>query len=170
MKKKIGNSDYYVAPGGIVVSPRGKELKAFDDSHGYNCVHIYVNKKRLVKKIHRLVAEYYIPNPNKFNVVNHIDGNKKNNNLDNLEWCTHSHNSLHAYRTGLKVAYWTGKKGSSHPRAREVVKMKNNQILCVYESTIAAAKENGLIQQNISNVCRGKRNTCGGYEWKYNEL
>lgn len=53
-------------------------------------------------KVHRLLAIAFLPNPNNYPVINHIDGNKLNNSLDNLEWCTISHNMQHAYDTGLK--------------------------------------------------------------------
>ncbi len=61
-----------------------------------------VNHNRKYYLVHRLVAETFIPNPNKFKDVNHKDGNKLNNNVNNLEWCTRSYNLIHAYNNGLK--------------------------------------------------------------------
>ncbi len=60
------------------------------------------NHKRKYYLIHRLVAQAFIPNPNNYGDVNHKDGNKLNNNVDNLEWCTRSDNLIHAYNNGLK--------------------------------------------------------------------
>ena len=101
--KKIKNSDYYITKKGIVVSPKGMPLKPFDDTHGYECVHIYYNNgKRKCKKVHRLVMENLIDNPENYPCGNHIDGNKRNNNITNLEWCTYSHNNQHAYDIGLR--------------------------------------------------------------------
>lgn len=64
------------------------------------CVSIYGKKKSI--RIHRAVAETFISDPNNYPVINHIDGNKLNNKSSNLEWCTHSKNTKHAYDTGLK--------------------------------------------------------------------
>lgn len=66
------------------------------------------NGKDVCFKIHRLIAEAFIPNPENKPHINHIDGNPKNNSIDNLEWCTHSENILHAHRIGLLK----NKKGS----------------------------------------------------------
>ena len=64
--------------------------------------------------VHRLVAECYIPNPNNYPYVNHIDGNSMNNNVNNLEWCTQSRNVQHAYDIGLRKST----KGEEHPKAK----------------------------------------------------
>ena len=70
---------------------------------GYLSVELWCNYKRKVKKIHRLVAETFIKNPFFKKEINHKDGNKKNNCVENLEWCTRSENMSHAYRTGLRT-------------------------------------------------------------------
>ena len=78
-------------------------LKEKKNSHGYKFISLGCGKRGTRKNIaiHRLVAEAFIPNPNNLPEVNHIDGNKLNNNIDNLEWCTRSENMLHAYKLGL---------------------------------------------------------------------
>ena len=79
-----------------------KILKQSDTTTGYKKVELCKdNEKRKSFKVHRLVAQAFIPNPNNKPEVNHIDGNKINNNIDNLEWVTSSENSIHAYETGL---------------------------------------------------------------------
>ena len=70
----------------------------------YEIVVLYKNKKPKTFPIHKLVAEYFLENPNNYYCVNHKDGNKLNNNIENLEWCTISENTKHAYDLGLKKA------------------------------------------------------------------
>ncbi len=71
------------------------------DNLGYRTTCLCKNNKRKYKRVHRLVAETFISNPNNLPCVNHIDGNKTNNTISNLEWCTHSQNTSHALSNGL---------------------------------------------------------------------
>ncbi len=80
---------------------KGRELKQFKSKFGYMYVVITINRIEHKEKVHRLVAKTFIPNPENKSQVNHIDGNKENNNLNNLEWCTPSENMLHAYANNL---------------------------------------------------------------------
>ena len=77
-------------------------LKVKTNRWGYNFVGISNRNGRKSKIVHRLVAETFIPNVNGLREVNHIDGNKQNNRVENLEWCTRSQNLKHAYKLGLK--------------------------------------------------------------------
>lgn len=79
-----------------------KILKQQDSTKKYSQVRIYKNKKGKTIKVHRLVAETFIPNENNLPQVNHIDGNKKNNRVDNLEWCDQEYNMKHSYDIGLR--------------------------------------------------------------------
>lgn len=80
----------------------GKELKPNVVKNGYSIVHLMKDGSRQARYIHRLVAETFIPNETNLPTVNHIDGNKKNCNVQNLEWSSYSGNNQHAYDTGLK--------------------------------------------------------------------
>ena len=68
---------------------------------GYVVIDVCFNNKKLYRQVHRLVAEAFIPNPENKPQINHKDGNKQNNNVENLEWCTNAENQIHAYKLGL---------------------------------------------------------------------
>lgn len=92
---------YFISDDGKVRNHK-KELKGYINNGGYHCIDLYdLNSKRHKFLIHRLVAITFIPNPDDKPYVNHIDGNKLNNKVDNLEWVTNSENILHARKSGL---------------------------------------------------------------------
>jgi len=92
------NPKYKVSRDGVVIGPSGRVLKGFIHPKGYK--HYFLGYGDC-SKAHRLVAEAFVPNPENKTEVNHIDGNKLNNNADNLEWVTHLENMQHAVKTGL---------------------------------------------------------------------
>jgi len=99
----ILDSRYGVDGNGCVINMEtGKILKQKTSKLGYKIVCLYINKKKKFFYVHRLVSVAYIENKKSHPEVNHIDGNPGNNKHTNLEWCTSSHNSLHAHRTGLQ--------------------------------------------------------------------
>ena len=85
-----GYDDYFINRDGVVLSKKGVKdriIKCNDDGHGYNQIGLYKNKKRKCCKVHRLVGLTFIPNPNNYPDIDHIDRNKKNNCVENLRWC-----------------------------------------------------------------------------------
>lgn len=90
---------------GTVVSRLGRKIKPQKSNVGYLRVEVWSNGLGRKFLIHRLLAEAFIPNPDGKPQVNHIDGDKTNNAISNLEWVTQSENQLHAYRTGLQKGY-----------------------------------------------------------------
>lgn len=100
-----GSQWHYVDIGGNVFSARsGKYTGMSLDRQGYKITMFFYNNKQRRCFVHRLIALTFIPNPNDLPQVNHKDGNKKNNHVSNLEWCTCAHNIQHAIRTGLKAS------------------------------------------------------------------
>lgn len=95
------NGKYFISVDGVI-SNRDKPMKSYIINSGYAAIKLTVKGKRFSKLVHRLVAEHFIPNPENKKEVNHIDGNKLNNNVCNLEWVTSSENKQHALATGLK--------------------------------------------------------------------
>lgn len=143
-------------------------LKARVNKWGYYEVTLSKNSKTKTFRVNRLVAITFIPNPNNYPVVNHINGIKKDNSVENLEWCTYSENLKHAFRTGLKkpTAPMKGKRGKELVHSKEVIQydLKGNLIR---EWECIATAQRTLKINNISACCRGIRNKAGGYVWKF---
>lgn len=103
--KEIPNfNNYYATTSGEIYSTKGispRLMKQNLDTSKYYRIQLKVDGKAKSCLVHRLLAITFIPNPDNLPQVNHIDGNKLNNSLSNLEWCSHSHNQKHAYKTGL---------------------------------------------------------------------
>ena len=124
----------------------GRILKPCDNDIGYLFVGLYKDGKRKYIYIHRSVAYVFIPNYDETKTeVNHIDHNRYNNHVENLEWCNRQFN----------IEY-------SHAK----------RVLCVetgviYPSVRQAERETGLTQSGIWKCCTGKGKTCGGYHWEY---
>ncbi len=143
---------------------KGKILQPHDNSRGYLQLNLNGHKQQ---KIHRLVAKAFIPNPEIKYAVNHIDGDKYNNTINNLEWCTRSENEQHAYLHKLKSAPWKGKTGNKHPLSRKVAQIKNRAVVATFAGTNEAHRLTGITQSNISGACTGKRKQAGGFQWRY---
>ncbi len=94
--------NYFASPYGEISNGR-IIMKTYLINSGYASLKFSINGNRSSHLVHRLVAQTYIPNPESKKEVNHIDGNKLNNNVCNLEWVTSSENNIHARDTGLKV-------------------------------------------------------------------
>lgn len=100
--KKIENSDYYVCRDGYVIGVKGKILVPKLTKTGYHELNLYLNDgTKIYPRVHRLVAQAFIPNPDNKPFVNHIDGDKTNNCVENLEWVTHQENMEHAKNYSL---------------------------------------------------------------------
>ena len=92
---------YMISNKGRIVNSRNEEKAIHSDKRHYKNVVLYDQGVGIHKRVHRLVAEAFIPNPDNKPDINHIDGDKTNNSVENLEWVTKSENMCHAYRTGL---------------------------------------------------------------------
>lgn len=112
----LRHPNYAITKQGDVYNGKTKKyLKHSTSNTGY--LTVYVDGKN--RLLHRLLAEVFIPNPDNLPCVNHKDGNKLNNDLSNLEWCTYSHNNKHAYKTGLKKYAFTGGENSANHKLTE---------------------------------------------------
>lgn len=123
---------------------------------GYRRICLTKNKVEKNKHIHKLVAEAFIPNPNNYSYVNHIDGNKQNNYIDNLEWCTLYQNNTHAYKTGLR------KSTDITPILQYDLE---GNFIREYKSINEASKETNLDIRHISRNINGIGKQIGGYKF-----
>lgn len=158
-KKVPGASNYEASNYGKVriINYRGtnkaKELKQSNDKDGYK--RAFMNGKTV--SVHRIIAKTFLKNYNEVLQVNHINGNKKDNNIRNIEMVTSKENSMH--RTKIL------KKG----RIKPVIMLEKNtmNVIKEFDSTREAERQTNICHSTISKVCLGKKKSAGGYFWKY---
>lgn len=139
----------------------GKILKN-NIRNGYEYVTLCVNGQRKKFYVHRLVAIAFIPNPKSYEQVNHKDGNKSNNKVDNLEWCTQKENLMHAFRTGLNT-----------PTIENLIRFDRKPVIRIedgkwFSGVTEAANQMGVCEAAMSKCLnKGLSATCCGYHWKF---
>lgn len=131
-------------------------LKEVDDSHGYKFVNLS-KQARKTKLVHRLVAEAFIPNPMNLPVVNHLDGDKHNNCISNLEWCTSKENTNHAIKSGLM-----------RPKLppKPIIAYRGDKFVGTFRSITECANKLNCDRCGISNVIHGRIKTHHGFSFK----
>lgn len=134
----------------------GVVLKQFITNKGYPYVMVNKDYKQHLKTVHRLVAEAFIPNPNNYPVVNHKDEDKTNNCVENLEWCTQSHN-MTWNDVHKKVA--AKLKGKPSHRRMPVIDVNTGIVYC---SRSEAAEKLGIRWNNIIDMCNGVKDSING--------
>lgn len=146
---------------------KGKILKPSLNGWGYPSISLSKNGITKSTRIHKLVAEHFLVKVKNKNCINHIDGNKENNYIDNLEWCNHKENTKHAMDNGLinfnQLAKSNGEKCS------KIIKQYDKEMKFIneYISTQEASKVLNIAEPNISACACGKRKSAGGYIWVY---
>lgn len=118
------------------------------DTGGYQFVALNKDGKRKDFYIHRLVASVFLDNPNNYNIVNHKDGNPKNNNLDNLEWSNHRQNVIHAYEIGLN-----SNKGGSHKNAVSII---DKELMKEFSTIKEWAEGRNIAYSTARNIINGQ--------------
>lgn len=139
-------------------------LKQQDDQKGYKRVSVTINRVKHTYKVHRLVAQAFINNPDDLPQVNHIDGNKHNNNVNNLEWCTNIDNCHHAIKHGLWATVFAAANAKSASIRKPVIAHKGDKVLRFFSVVEAQDYFNS---RHISDVLKGKRNHVKGWSFEY---
>ena len=130
---------------------KGRVLKQSENSNGYLQVCFRMNNKSFYKRVHRLVAQTFLPNPDGFQMVNHRDCNRKNNNVENLEWCTASYNSKYREKFGNALS-------------KPVLAINLSTLeVSYFRSQSEASRKLGVFQPQINAVIKGKRKQTGGF-------
>ncbi len=137
----------------------GCVIKPINQNNGYLTVNLSVRGKRKCVLIHILVATSFIQNPENKPCVNHKDGDKKNNNLINLEWVTYSENSIHSYRVLNKI--------SSRRKPVMQLCLLTSRVINTFSSSMEAASVLKVSNKNISAVLNNRSKSCGGYGWTF---
>lgn len=149
---------YLISNFGEVKSIKHNRILKKELRRNYWSVQLFDGKRYKHFLIHRLVGIHFISNSNNLSYINHIDENKLNNCVSNLEWCTCSYNNN----------YGTSIARSKEKRSKSVQQFsKELKLLCEYVSVSEAERKTGIYNPNIVKCCKGERKTAGGYIWKY---
>lgn len=149
--KLDGYDHYYVSDEGYVYS-KSKRLAPRINKDGYNNVFLYKDGKGKNYRVHRLVAQAFIPNPKNLPEVNHKDHDTTNNRVENLEWCDRTYNNR--YSKAKKVKQLT----------------LDGQLIKIWECTRDVERISKIAHSAVSSCCNGKLKTAGGYKWEYVEM
>lgn len=154
----------------------GNTVKPWRQKSGYLNADLHLNGVKKSYRVHRLVAEAFIPNPDGKTEVNHIDGNKENNAVDNLEWATHKENMGHAFDNGLcqisdshlqelkeKLSDPEVRKKASESRKRAVIRSDGE----IFDSVKSAAESCGVKPSTISSHLHGRVKSVKGFTFEW---
>ena len=151
-------TDYSVSTEGEVRKDTTNYILSQSSQQDYKFVGLIINGRQKRMRVHRMVALAFIDNPDNKPYVNHINGNRSDNNVENLEWVTPSENTQHAVDTGLFKS----------SRARAVVQYNlNGEQMATFESASEAARQTGGSQSKITMCCRRQRDSANDYQWRY---
>lgn len=157
------NGLYQISTLGRVRSLKNKKAKilsqAFKD--GYKVISLYRNGNGRMFRVHRLVALSFIDNPKRKPCIDHINGMRDDNRVENLRWCTKKENA------NYDIAIMNYRNNAISKRGKNVRQYENGVWVADYAGCNEASRMTGICNSSISDCCNGKRKTAGGYEWIY---
>jgi hypothetical protein len=155
--------------GRVMRVKNNKSLRLIKTRSGYLRCGLCKDSVQKLYAVHRLVATAFLPNPENKSQVNHINGNKEDNRMENLEWATPSENILHGYKNGLITPPQLGKRGRLGFASKSVAQYtKDGALVRVWDCISEAAKHLRINGNKIASVRRGNtpNKTAGGFIWK----
>ena len=156
--------DVYNYRGTLINHIEEKILASSLDRYGYQCVNLYKNGEGKKMRVHRLVAEAFIPNPENKPMVNHKNEVKSDNFVENLEWCDAQYNINFGTRTARMIKNRKSYKFGNAPSAKPIFCEELNK---TFDCAKRVEEELGIWGTSIAKVCKGKAKTAGGFHWKY---
>jgi hypothetical protein len=142
-------------------------LKTQTDNNGYHRIRVTIEREKMTYKVHREVAKAFLPNPESLPQVNHKDGNKDNNSVENLEWITNRDNAHHAIEHGLWDSVIEGSRKENERRKRSVIGYPIDGY-CRYQRFESVAEAERFIgSRHVCDVLKGKRNSVKGWIFRY---
>lgn len=151
-------TDYSVSTEGEVRKDTTNYILSQSSQQDYKFVTLLINGQQKRMRVHRMVAMTFIENPDNKPYVNHINGIRYDNNVENLEWITQSENIQHAVKTGLM----------QNGRKKAVIQYNlNGDRMATFESASEAARQTGGSQSKITMCCKRQRETANDYQWRY---
>ena len=151
-------TDYSVSTEGEVRKDTTNYILSQSSQQDYKFVTLLINGQQKRMRVHRMVAMTFIENPDNKPYVNHINGIRYDNNVENLEWVTQSENIQHAVKTGLM----------QNGRKKAVIQYNlNGDRMATFESASEAARQTGGSQSKITMCCKRQRETANDYQWRY---
>lgn len=151
-----------------LLRPTKTVLKLQADKKGYQRVRVTISGEKMTFKVHREVAKAFIPNPDNKPQVNHIDGNKSNNAVDNLEWVTNLENARHAIKAGLFDSVLAGARRENESRKRPVVAYDPYTGVGYHFESVSEA-ERWFGSRHITAVLKGRRKHVNGWTFAYDD-
>lgn len=169
-KDVVGYENLYKVSnyGNVFSVKNNKILRNNNTTVGYLQVTLSKDNKQKCFHVHRLVGISFIENTKNKKQINHIDGNKTNNKIENLEWATASENGLHSNRVLGNTVWHKGKSGKNTPTSKPVLQYdKTNKLLYKWECALDAVRKFGFDSGCISRCVNNKSKTHAGFIWKY---
>ena len=166
MEEIKGISGYFITTEGEIYNAKTKKFMLGYNSKGYK--RVFIKYKSYL--VHRLLAIQFIDNPESKPFINHKNGIKDDNRLENLEWVTAKENTRHAWDNNLckPVRYWKGKTGGNHNTSKAIIQMDmEGNFIAKHIGIRNIATKMNIKYQSIVRCARGKRPSAYGYKWKY---